>query len=80
MDGVDADWLRGIVEKISKPRQWTAQQEQNRETANFIESQFEEFGYRTFRQSEYDNIVTEFDRHKPVTIIGAHYDLSLIHI
>ena len=74
MDGVDADWLRGIVEKISKPRQWTAQQEQNRETANFIESQFEEFGYRTFRQSEYDNIVTEFDRHKPVTIIGAHYD------
>ena len=74
LDSVDADWLRGIVEEISKPRQWTAQREQNRETANFIESQLREFGYKTFRQSEYDNIVTEFDRSKPITIIGAHYD------
>ena len=74
MDSVDPDWLRGIVEEISKPRQWTAQREQNRETANFIESQLKAFGYETFRQSEYDNIVTGFDRSKPVTIIGAHYD------
>jgi Zn-dependent M28 family amino/carboxypeptidase len=71
---VDPTWLREIVEQISKPRQWTAQQEQNRETANFIEAQLRSFGYKTFRQSEYDNIVTEFDYSQPVTIIGAHYD------
>ncbi len=71
---VDANWLREIVERISKPRQWTAQREQNRETALFIESKLQEFGYQTFRQSEYDNIVTEFPRDQPVTIVGAHYD------
>jgi len=74
LHSVDPDWLRGIVEQISHPRQWTAQREQNRKTAEFIESQLNSFGYQTFRQSQYDNIVTEFDRTKPVTIIGAHYD------
>lgn len=74
IDTVDEIWLREIVERISKPRQWTAQREQNRETANFIEAQLNEFGYKTFRQSEYDNVVTEFDRSAPVTIVGAHYD------
>lgn len=73
-EGIDEAWLRKIVEQISYPRQWTAQREQNKRTADFIESQLNEFGYRTFRQSEYDNIVTEFDRDQPVTIVGAHYD------
>ena len=73
-ENVSEDWLREVVEHISKPRQWTAEREQNRETANFIEAQLNEFGYKTFRQSEYDNIVTEFDDRKPVTIVGAHYD------
>lgn len=74
MDAVDASWLRKIVEQISQPRQWTAHREQNRKTADFIESQFASFGYQTFRQSEFENVVTEFDRSKPVTIVGAHYD------
>ncbi len=67
-------WLREIVEKISVPRQWTAQNEQNRATANFIEAELKSFGYETFRQSKFDNIVTKFDHTQPVTIIGAHYD------
>ena len=74
IENVDEAWLRKIVEHISHPRQWTAQREQNKRTADFIESQLNEFGYKTFRQSEYDNIVTEFDRDQPVTIVGAHYD------
>ena len=74
IDTVDEGWLREIVEQISKPRQWTAQREQNCETANFIEAQLNEFGYTTFRQSEYDNVVTRFDQDKLVTIVGAHYD------
>ena len=74
METVDDSWLREIVEKISSPRQWTAQREQNRKTADLIEEQLQSFGYQTFRQSQYDNIVTEFDRSNPVTIVGAHYD------
>lgn len=74
MDSVDEHWLREIVEQISAPRQWTAQREQNQQTANFIESQFQEYGYTTHRQSQYDNVYTEFDTAQPVTIIGAHYD------
>ncbi|QEG23609.1 M28 family peptidase [Mariniblastus fucicola] len=74
LDRVDPVWLRDVVEAISKPRQWTAQREQNRETANYIETQLGDLGYNTFRQSPFDNIVTEFNRDKPVTIIGAHYD------
>ena len=74
LETVDPSWLREIVVQISKPRQWTAQRDQNRATADFIETQLQSFGYKTFRQSEYDNIVTEFDRSQPVTIIGAHYD------
>ncbi len=74
LETVDPSWLREIVVQISKPRQWTKQRDQNRETANYIESQLQSFGYKTFRQSQYDNIVTEFDRNHPVTIVGAHYD------
>jgi Zn-dependent M28 family amino/carboxypeptidase len=74
LESVSPDWLRDIVEKISVPRQWTAQREQNQKTAEFIESQLRSFGYETFRQSEYDNIATEFDGAQPVTFIAAHYD------
>ena len=76
---VDQDWLRGVVERVSIPRNYEAQPENNRQVAAWIEEQFQALGYRTIRQGAYDNIaampvtVDEPD-FRPKILVGAHYD------
>ena len=76
---VDQAWLRSVVERVSIPRHYEEQPESNRQIASWIEEQFQSWGYQTFRQGEYDNIVampagsTETD-FRPRILIGAHYD------
>jgi len=76
---VDQAWLRSVVERISIPRHYEAQAENNRQVASWIEGQFQSWGYHTFRQGEYDNIVAlpaaswKID-FRPRILIGAHYD------
>ena len=74
LKSVSPDWLREVVTRIAVPRQATEQSAANAETAAWIESQLRQFGYETFRQGQHDNVVTRFNRQKPVTIVAAHYD------
>ena len=76
---IDKDWLRAVVERISIPRHYEAQPENNRQVGAWVEQQFQSLGYRTIRQGPYDNIVAmpatvaESD-FQPRILIGAHYD------
>ncbi len=76
---VDQAWLRSVVERISIPRHYVAQPENNRQIAAWIEDQFQALGYQAIRQGEYDNIlaipetVSESD-FRPKILVGAHYD------
>ena len=76
---IDQDWLRSVVERISIPRNYEAQPENNRQIAEWVEEQFQSWGYQTIRQGEYDNIVAmpssvEESDFRPRILVGAHYD------
>lgn len=76
---VDESWLRSVVERISIPRHYEEQPENNREIAAWIEAEFQSYGYRVFRQGDYDNIVAVpenvvLDELRPTVLVGAHYD------
>ena len=47
---IDQDWLRSVVERISIPRNYEAQPENNRQIAEWVEEQFQSWGYQTIRQ------------------------------
>jgi len=67
--------LREWVERISVPRHFGAEPEQNRATADWIHGLFDSMGLRVERQGRYSNIValpeTSF---KEAILVGAHYD------
>src|SRR5437016_7650446 len=67
--------LREWVERISVPRHFGAEPEQNRATADWIHGLFDSMGFRVERQGKYSNIValpeTSF---KEAILVGAHYD------
>jgi len=76
---VEQDWLRQVVERISIPRHYKEQPESNRQVAAWIEEQFQAWGYQTFRQGAYDNIVAmpgaiDESDFRPKILVGAHYD------
>ena len=76
---VNQDWLRAVVERISIPRHYEAQPENNREVAAWIAEQFESWDYQTIRQGAYDNIVAmptavDESEFQPKVLVGAHYD------
>jgi hypothetical protein len=67
--------LREWVERISVPRHFDVEPEQNRATADWLFSVFESLGFRVERQGVYDNIVALPDRPlQDVVLVGAHYD------
>src|SRR5688500_17032286 len=67
--------LREWVERISVPRHFTAEPEQNRATADWICGLFGSMGFRVERQGRYSNIVALPDaRLHEVVLVGAHYD------
>src|SRR5260221_8424834 len=75
LETIAEDQLREWVERISVPRHFGAEPEQNRATADWLCSVFESMGFRVERQGEYSNIValpdTSFEE---AILVGAHYD------
>ena len=76
---VDKNWLLDVVERISVPRHFEAQPENNRQIAAWVEEQFQSWEYRTIRQGPYDNIVAmpsaiDESDFQPKVLVGAHYD------
>src|SRR5258705_5370919 len=67
--------LREWVERISVPRHFGAEPEQNRATADWLCGVFKSMGFRVERQGEFSNIVA-FPQTltEKVILVGAHYD------
>src|SRR6185503_10867513 len=63
------------AERISVPRHFGAEPEQNRATAKWIHDLFDSMGFRVERQGKFSNVValpeTSFEK---VILVGAHYD------
>ncbi len=81
IEGIDPQWLQSIVERISIPRSYEHESENNRLTRDWVEEQFQSLGFRTMRQGEFDNIVAWIDESiadleslLPTLLVGAHYD------
>jgi hypothetical protein len=75
LETITGTQLRSWVERISVPRHFGAEPEQNRATADWLCGLFDSMGLRVERQGEYSNIValpeTSF---KEAILVGAHYD------
>src|SRR6185436_15638577 len=67
--------LREWVERISVPRHFGAEPEQNRAVADWLSRVFDSMDYKVKRQGRFSNILalpdTPFDE---VILVGAHYD------
>src|SRR5258705_11948579 len=67
--------LREWVKRISVPRHFGVEPEQNRATADWLCGVFDSMGFQVERQGEFSNIValpdTSFGE---VILVGAHYD------
>lgn len=67
--------LREWVERISVPRHFIIEAEQNRATAKWLEGLFQGWGYRVQRQGPHANIIALPDpKPKRAILVGAHYD------
>lgn len=73
---LDSKYYHLWVEYISVPRHYEVEPDNNKKVANFIETEFQSFGLKTFRQGEFDNIVasTLENPADAEVLIGAHYD------
>ncbi len=67
--------LRQAVERISVPRHFVTEPEQNRATANWLSGVFESLNYHVERQGQHANILA-LPKNAPdeVILVGAHYD------
>jgi len=76
IEKVSESYLRQVVEFISIPRHYIAENQNNREIAGWIKDQFESFGYKVSLQGECDNLVAlpQHPLNSRLTLIGAHYD------
>jgi Zn-dependent M28 family amino/carboxypeptidase len=67
--------LREWVERISVPRNFGAEPERNRATADWLCGVFDSMGLRVERQGEFSNILAlPDDAFDEVILVGAHYD------
>jgi Zn-dependent M28 family amino/carboxypeptidase len=75
LETITESQLREWVERISVPRHFVREPEQNRATADWLRGVFGSMGFRVERQGEYSNIValpgTSFEA---AILVGAHYD------
>lgn len=79
LDSLSFDYIRKVVSDISIPRHFFAERENNKFVANYIEKELIKFGFETFYQGKYANLVAlnkENKRNKgeKLILIGAHYD------
>jgi Zn-dependent M28 family amino/carboxypeptidase len=75
LDTVSETQLRQWVERISVPRHFAAEPEENRATAEWLCEVFQSLGFRTQKQGQYANVLAL--PHRPleeVILVGAHYD------
>ena len=67
--------LREWVERISLPRHFDAEPEQNRSTADWLSGLFASMGFRVERQGEHSNILALPSlKLQEAILVGAHYD------
>jgi len=75
LETISESQLREWVKRISVPRHFGAEPEQNRATADWLCGVFDSMGFRVKRQGEFSNVIalpnTPFDK---AILVGAHYD------
>lgn len=69
-------FLRSAVEKISIPRNFWAEPRNNKIVAKWIADEFSSYGYKTYFQGRYENVVAmpKEETTDSAILIGAHYD------
>ncbi len=75
LESISETRMREWVEKISTPRHFRAQADNNEAIANWIAARFKEWGYQVELQGKLRNVAA-WPKAKPaeVTLVGAHYD------
>jgi hypothetical protein len=75
LNTIGEDQLRAWVERISVPRHFVKEAEQNRATAGWLEGLFQGWGYRTESQGPHANIIAlPKEKTARAILVGAHYD------
>jgi len=76
LDSVCEDFLHEVVKTIAIPRHYTSESQNNRFTAQWIARQLKSYGYHSFFQGTYKNVVSVLPGGNggPLVLIGAHYD------
>ncbi|UCH93446.1 MAG: M28 family peptidase [Candidatus Aminicenantes bacterium] len=76
LESVSRDFLRRVVETISIPRHYSNEYQNNQFTARWIAEQLQSYGYHSFFQGRYKNVVSVLPGSNggPMFLIGAHYD------
>lgn len=73
---VSADYLRNAVESIAMPRHAVAERVNNRKVAEWINAEFESFGYDVRFEGRFENVVAmpRGAGEGALLLVGAHYD------
>ncbi len=73
---VSREELRRKVDILSKPRHYHAESSSNQRCAQWIYDEFKAFGYMTFFQGRYRNVVAipAIETFDTAVLVGAHYD------
>src|SRR5438552_1601526 len=75
MDSVSEADLRSWVERLSVPRHYVLEPEENEGVALWIAAQLQSWGYTVRMQGEWRNVVAmPRENPGPLTLVGAHYD------
>jgi Zn-dependent M28 family amino/carboxypeptidase len=76
IESVSEDFLRKVVKTISVPRHYGNEYLNNQITAQWIAKQLKSYGYHSFFQGIYKNVVSVLPGSNggPLVLIGAHYD------
>ncbi len=76
LNAISNPYLRSVVKKVSVPRHYYAERDNNRRIGQWIKDQAESFGYRTFFQGTYDNIIAMPQNPSlcPCIVAATHYD------
>ncbi len=76
LESISEDFLHEVVKTISIPRHYTDEYQNNQFTAQWISRQFRSYGYHSFFQGTYKNVVSVLPGGNggPLVLLGAHYD------
>lgn len=66
--------LEALVRRLSVPRHAVAEPKANRQVADFLAGTLEGYGYRTWYQGRWRNVVALPEEPGPYTLVCAHYD------